>query len=526
MRNKKRNCYKKSPCVIITVYIILFLIVVFLSLPLIFQEETASWQISKSKAQALPLKTENPFTNYLKLLRNFYTPSKQKKAFTRVNNPLLAKNTAKQETFAQQQEQDQTTYIEEKEQAVPNYYNYDNVEIPFFEPPQEPKNNLVEQENFIPIPMEGLYETSQTDPYEVRQAARRTLFDIFSPRRRLALLNQPGSSQSIFVKNSTIQDDKQNIAATQTGTENYSFPLTMAYAPLQAKNSYDYGFLDSFNRNQQLLEPLHLSGLSFEDQVNLVAGRLNIIRRNNYRQNSSDNNNGRDNPNPKPPLPLKDTFDPNKWEKKLSTSCHKSDGNDSIEKAEEKQNDKITKDSNQKIDICDPEINKKLTKIDSKMQEGYNYLMVSGRYKNKIMIPAASSLPIILLTTSISSDEDGIYTLNLPKELRGKQLSKNTEKTEFEFVSALKPQVFEQIMKDEKTILLSVDEEDAKRFPTKTILIQSGEIETYQGANKIIGDINKFPSMQEKLKQEFQKQAQLEKEQKVQSLNDKLTSVM
>ena len=132
------------------------------------------------------------------------------------------------------------------------------------------------------------------------------------------------------------------------------------------------------------------------------------------------------------------------------------------------------------------------------------------------MIPAMSSLPDRVLTTTMTSETNEL--LNMPEELSIKNLAQNTEETEFEFVSALKPQVFDQIMKDEKTILLSVDEEDLKRYPNKTILINSGEIETYTGANKIIKDINEFPATLENRKKEQELQVQQDIKQKTQDL--------
>ena len=158
------------------------------------------------------------------------------------------------------------------------------------------------------------------------------------------------------------------------------------------------------------------------------------------------------------------------------------------------------------------------------MQKNYNYLLVSGRYKGKIMIPAFNSLSDTILTFGIQSESQDF--LNYPKQLQGKQFAKNTKQTDFKFVADLNPQVFEQIMKEENTILLSVDEQDQKRYPDKTILIQSGEIETFPGVFRIIDEINNFPQKQAALKKAAREQENQDKEQKAQDLQNKINSAI
>ena len=90
----------------------------------------------------------------------------------------------------------------------------------------------------------------------------------------------------------------------------------------------------------------------------------------------------------------------------------------------------------------------------------------------------------------------------------------------------LNPQIFNQMMQDEKTILISVDPQDQKRYPQKTILIESGEIETFSGVTRIVDEINNFKQKQEQLKKAAQEQEKLEKEQKTQDLKNKINSVI
>ena len=385
---------------------------------------------------------------------------------------------------------------------------------------QEPAQPYVEQQVFNNILIEGLYETSHTDPYEVKQAARKTLFDIFSPRKRLALLNTQISAEPLLVQNNSSTLPQTTIENNSNEKEETSLFNINVNTPNNLKGTYNYGSLDSFNINQ-ILGQLDIKGLSFDEQANLVTDRLNAVRQiNNFQQaalnHSGGNNNHynqQHNGHPNPPLPPKDTFDPNKWDKQILSSCSMEDPQE-----EQTQTQKNTESKSEKIDTCDPELNDKLDKVSPNMQKEYTYLLVSGRYKGKIMIPAKLSLSDRVLS-SISADEWGIETLRLPKDL-----NKNTEKTEFEFVSALKPQAFENIMKEDKIILLSVDEEDIKKYPEKTILIQSGEIETYSGANKIIKDINNFPAKIAALKILRQKQEQEDKDQKAQNLQQKINS--
>lgn len=516
-KNKKNRCASKR----FFIMAICLILILFLALPLIFQDPDEQQEIFNKQLKTLPLKNENPFSRYLRLLKNFYTPGKktnEQKQFTQVEKPLFAKNA---DAYYQEelpptlsaQATAASSLNKENSPANNDYYSQETAPDPFYDLIQEPQEPIVEQKTFDNILIEGLYETSHTDPYEVKQAARKTLFDIFSPRRRLSLLS-PNLAPSLFTNNNTYDAPDINESANRNTR---SFQLNgQNYDNFGAGNSYNYGSLDTFGTGQ-VLGDLDIKGLPFDEQLNLVASRLNTVRNNNasrhrpskYRPNQA--NNRQHNHHFQPPP---DTFDPSKWDTEILSSCNQSE-------TQEEQEPATVKEPDTKIDTCDPFLNEKLKPVDTKMQQEHTYLIVSGRYKGKIMIPAYLSLPHRVLT-SMAADNQGIATLNMPKELSGKRLLENTETTRFEFVSALKPQVFEQIMNDEKTILLTVDKADVERFPQKAILIQSGEIETYHGTNNIIKEINDFPSKLEQIKQEEKKKEQEDKTQKAQDLKQQI----
>ncbi|MBQ4493244.1 MAG: hypothetical protein II972_01385 [Elusimicrobiaceae bacterium] len=511
-KNKKQTSIKA----IMAIFVIL--IIVFLALPIIFQEEKTALDKLNKQQKALPLKTQNPFTHYFNLFKQFYTP--KNKEFKKLNNSLLAKKEAdtikntQQNTYpavsvasaGQTQPQQENNYYEENK-------NYSAQ--PYIEPEQK-EDTFVPQEPFEDFLVEGLYETSQLAPIETKLLARKKVFDILTPKP-FTLLPSTKEIEKTLTNSSPLQvktnaqesktilfNDNSNTNKISTAAGNY---INGIFSPFSKNNSATMGKID-------------INGLPFETQSTLVASRLNTI----HHQNSSGKNNNssqgsqNNGENPKPPLPPKDTFDPTKWETEVNTSC------DMEKMLNTEQQNNLAKQP-VKIDTCDPDISQKLAKVNEKMQKEHQFLIVSGRYKGKIMIPTTLSLPEKVLT-SIASDEEGIFTLNLPRELRGKQFSKNTEKTEFNFVSALKPEVFEKLMKDEKTILLSVDTLDLLKHPQNTILIQSGEIETYLGADKIIKDINNFPTKQAEIKKMLKQKETEDKKQKAQDLQNKINSAI
>lgn len=523
-KSTKQKSNRKTQIKFAVCSIVFIMLAIFLSLPLLFQENLDKEISFSAEKAALPLKTENPFTHYFELFKKFYGPNREKKTFTKENLPLLAKNTTKQAIY--QEESDpviKQEQVEQKDKTKKDYYAYEEEEnsqlLNFLDETEKP---FVEQKPFEDIAITGLYETSQTDPYEVKQAARKTLFGIFAPRRlpfitahqqNSALFNKPNFTPSIA---EPIQPKNTPVNQTQAQGSNY----------WDNTNNYHHGPLESFKYNNQINDSLAFEGLSFDEQIKLVAGKLNSMREqssvvnsntgyNAPHGNSQQNQSGSNVKPPLPPTPQKDTFDPSKWDTKILGSCSQDEIQNEDQPSQE-QEPAAVKEPDTKIDTCDPFLNEKLKPVDTKMQQEHTYLIVSGRYKGKIMIPAYLSLPQRVLT-SMASDNMGIATLNMPKELRG-----NTEKTQFNFVSALKPQAFEQIMKDEKTILLTVDEADLERFPQKAILIQSGEIETYSGANKIIQEINKFPSKLEELKKAQQIKAEEDKTKKENDLKKQL----
>ena len=607
MKSNEKKKNKKIFYLKTSGYILLVLFVIFLSLPLIFQEEYETTPEDTKQSATLPFKTENPFTEYIRLFKDFYNPNKVikkgTKHFNQTENILVAKNTPN-ETSNEVVYEEEPPVLDKTRNSVENpyvanaksYYNYsfdEEKEIMDLIEEAENQTPFVEQKTFEDFAMEGLYDTSHTDPYEVKQAAKENLFGIISPIKLPVFTPKQNTERmlasNIFSNETEKTDFSYNnniLEARNTSSKPRSFtPREYKTMQAAANNSfYDYGSLNSFNYNNPLVDTINISGLNFEDQVQLVSGRLYSIHQTNT-QNTANNsgtdpntngntNNGTNNkpnghhnhhPNrpPLPPGPPADTFNPALWDTNVTESCEGAPENTMVETNEapislnwfgigeeqphaqpqepiqlqkqdssntEVQSTEVQNTGNQentnpdKIDTCTSESVEKLDRVNSEMQKNHNYFIVSGRYRGKIMIPAMSSLPDRVLTTTMTSDANEL--LNMPAELSGNNLAQNTEKTEFEFVSALKPQIFDQIMKDDKTILLSVDEEDLRRYPNKTILIKSGEIETYTGANKIIKDINDFPAKLEELKKAQEIKEQQDKEQKTQDLKENIESLM
>ena len=608
MKNKNKKKSKKIICFKISGYILLSLFLIFLALPLIFQEDYVITSEETKNSTALPFKTENPFTEYLRLFKNFYNPDKitkkGTKSFSKTDNSLIAKNTST-EVSNKVVYEEEPPVLNQTRNSLENpyvanaksYYTYSfDEEEEILDLIQDAENQapFVEQKTFEDFAMEGLYDTSHTDPYEVKKAAKENLLGIISPIRRPVLTPKQNTERmlasNIFsneTKNTDFSYDILEVRNTNSKPRSFT-PREYKAQRAGANNSfYDYGSLNSFNYSNPLMNRIDLDGLSFEDQVELVSGRIHAIHQANMQNatnnsgtngNNGNTNNGNNNtpnghnnghnnhhPNrpPLPPGPPRDTFNPALWDTNVTESCEGAPENTMVETNEapislnwfgigeeqphaqpqepiqlqkqdssntEVQSTEVQNTGNQentnpdKIDTCTSESVDRLDRINSDMQKNHNYFIVSGRYRGQIMIPAMSSLPDRVLTTTMTSDANEL--LNMPAELSGNNLAQNTEKTEFEFVSALKPQIFDQIMKDDKTILLSVDEEDLRRYPNKTILIKSGEIETYTGANKIIKDINDFPAKLEELKKAQEIKEQQDKEQKTQDLKENIESLM
>ena len=533
-KRKKRNTrFTSKRFFILAISLVL---ITFLALPLIFSDSTESKeQDFTGPAKALPLKTENPFTRYLKLLKNFYSSGKKingKKDFTKTNNSLLAKNTTeiyKEELPPTLSPQATAVSSLHKGEDAPtnNYYAAETAENPFYNLMQEPQNPFVEQKPFDNILIEGLYETSHTDPYEVKQAARRTLFDIFSPRRRRLSLLSPSVSSAPLLTMNNVQNSLQGNISSSNPTDLGTYSSNaINYNSSGARRTYNYGGLSSFTTNKAYGN-IDISGLSFEDQANLIAAKLNTINQTNnesrqssqssYSSSSSANNNGKNN-NPQKPLP-KNTFDPNAWNQEvLKGGCHTSNTNTESENQEANANQQ---DPN-KILFCDPELIDRLNRVNKKMQEDYKYIFVSGRYEGQIMIPAHNSLSDNVRTAiTYTGIAAGIDNIELPEEIKN---DKNTQETNFEFVRSIKPQLFEQLMKNENIILISTDPMDMIMHPLNTIHIDSGAIETYSGANKLIGQINDFKAQQEKVRKFLKQKEEKEKKEKLQDLGNKIES--
>ena len=517
-----KKCSKKKYCI----YIVSAMIIIFLSLPLICQEETLEIQESKNKSAALPLKTENPFVHYLSLLKDFYLPGKTNKpaqAFTGKDKALFAKNTSQAGNIYQGENpynsEVRNSLALQQEAQNKNNYNYQNTAAPSVNTP-EPA--FINGDNLLLIQTEGLYETSRTDPYEVRREARRALFDIFTPLRRLTRLSSQKGEETLFDNDNFLLSAQNNLPSAanvntgfyrQKGNSNYFQNNSAAID----RDSYDDGLLDAFNNPYGTMDKINLEGLPFEDQVNLVAGKLNTVRQT-TQQTRENNKQNPDRPNPPfPPAPPKNTFNPTAWDKEVRTadSC-------STEETPENAANAKNKEALDKIPFCQSE---DLTPVNQNMQQKYKYLMVSGRYNTKIMIPEKNTLADAVLFFKIQDDKT-FSSLYSPQELEGKNFDKNTQKTDFEFVKALDPKVFNQIMKDENIILLSVDEEDLKRYQDKTILIKDGEIETYSGANRIIKEINEFPAKQEQIRKEMKKQEKKEQIKKKLTLIQRITNFL
>lgn len=596
MKNKNKKKSKKITCFKISGYILLSLFLIFLALPLIFQEDYIITSEETKNSTALPFKTENPFTEYLRLFKNFYNPDKitknGTKSFTKTDNSLVAKNT-KNEVSNKVVYEEEPPVLNQTRNSLENpyvanaksYHTYsfdEEEEILDLIQDAENQTPFVEQKTFEDFAMEGLYDTSHTDPYEVKKAAKENLLGIISPIRRPVLTPKQNTERmlasNIFSNETKNTDFSHDILeARNTTSKPRSFtPREYKAQRAGANNSfYDYGSLNSFNYSNPLMARIDLDGLSFEDQVELVSGRLHAMHQantqnaannsgtngnnentnNGTNNNPNNHNNGHNNHHPNrppfPPQPPRDTFNPALWDNNVSESCEGTPENiplendiptslnwfgigetqsqEQIQLQTQEQESLITEletTENQentnpdKIDTCNSESVDRLERINSEMQKNHNYFIVSGRYGGKIMIPAMSSLPDRVLTTTMTSDTNEL--LNMPEELSGGNLAQNTEETEIGFVSALKPQVFEKIMKDEKTILLSVDEADLRRYPNKTILIEGGEIETYSGANRIIDAINNFPATLENRKKEQELQVQQDIEQKTQDLKENI----
>ncbi len=563
MENENENS-KTVSSKIIVLYLVGILVVIFLSLPLIFQEETNPVNKQNKEQEVLPLQSENPFTYYFKLFKNFYSSSKrqERNTFSKIKNNLEAKNnvagTALRRGAQQYMASKSSGNISEEQTAMAskNYYAEENAPQQYYqnEKQQQIQNSLQEltepfakQEPFEDFLMEGLYDTSELDSYERKSEARKKALDIINPSPfaflpSAEMTEKPlakNTSQIITQKN-TPQEAKTILFSDGTKTNRVS----------ASASKYINKVFNPFKTTETIADKINLAGLPFETQAGLVSAKLNDIYTDNQASSSSsgssypygpDNQGGQSGPTPRPPLPPnppappQDTFDPTKWDPKVDVLCSvpsftavqeapallKPLGQPQETQTQEKTQEESNPD---KIEHCDQELQDKLPKVNNEMQQNYNYLLVSGRYQGKIMIPAYNSLSDTILTFGIQSVDQNF--LNYPQQLQGKKFSENTKPTNFEFAVDLNPQVFEQMLRDDKTILISVDPQDQQRHPEKTILIQSGEIETFSGVNRIIDEINNFPQKQAELKRAAKENEKKEKEQKAQDLQNKINSAI
>ena len=547
--NEKRKAVSSK---IIILYLLGILVVIFLSLPLIYQDKQTNIKQNdqEQEQEALPLQSENPFTHYFKLFKNFYSPNR-KNEFSKIRHDFQTKSYTANVSEARKARQSLTSKNSanitgtQTTMASKNYYDDEGSAQQYIEeetypqsydPSKEIPGTPTKQEPFEDFLMEGLYDTSELDSYEKKLAARRNTKDIvntnpfvFFPSATQIEKPLTRNTESILTHNN-LTKERQNILFNDgTNTNKVS-----TYA-----NRYINRVFKPFNTTQTIADKIDISNLPFETQAGIVSNKLNTIyitnqgssgAGNSSSQGNQNNQGGQDNPPaprpPLPPAPPKDTFDPTKWDPQVDIACSippsiATQENTTEQKSAEQE---TQEDNSDKIEHCDQELQDKLPKVNNNMQQNYNYVLVSGRYKGQIMIPAFNSLSDTILTFGIQSFNQDF--LNYPQQLQGKKFSENTKATDFKFAVSLKPQAFNQIMQDDKTILLSVDPEDQNRYPEKTILIQSGEIETFSGVNRIIGEINNFPQKQAELKKAAKEKEKQEKEQKAQDLQDKINSAI
>ncbi len=539
-----KNENEKSKAVsskIIVLYLVGILVVIFLSLPLIFQDKTINISKQNQEQEALPLKSENPFTHYFKLFKNFYG-SNNKNEFSKIKKDLQtrnAANTSAQKRTYQQALTSKTAAVsgEQTPTAHQNYYDEEN--------PRHYKQNEEPSQTYKPLPqaieaptkqepfedflMEGLYDASQLDSYERKLAAIKNTKDIVNTNPFVFLPSAAQIEKPLAKNNTSIITQNNQPQGTQSILFNDG---TNTNRVSDLASRYINKVINPFNTNSTITNKINIDGLPFETQAGIVSDKLNTIYITNQASSgegssSQGNQGGQDNPRPPlPPAPPKDTFDPTKWDPQVDILCSvptlvAAQENTAQPKSAEQKPENENPD---KIEHCDQELQDKLPKVNNNMQKNYNYVLVSGRYKGQIMIPAYNSLSDTILTFGIQSFDQNF--INYPQQLQGKKFSENTKATDFNFAVSLNPQTFNQIMQDEKTILISVDPEDQKRFPEKTILIQSGEIGTFSGVNRIIEEINNFPQKQAEFKKAAEEKAKQEKEQKTQNLQNKINAAI
>ena len=536
MKSKSRKKNKSSGRIFV-LYILIILFIIFLALPLLFQDKAIKTSSGNISQKALPLKTENPFTRYFNLFKEFYGPNKHKKQneFSKIKGNLQEKNTqeGKEATIHNVPEDFSEISADQTATARSNYYADDNSETQnniqrTLPQAQNTEEYFVKQEPFVDFLMEGLYETSQLDPYETKQLTRQKISNILSPNTIAILPSAKQIKQPIYNGTSAIITQGNYPEETQIILFNDGTNTNRVSA---SAHNYLNKVFNPFRNNNAIADKLNINNLPFETQANLVTDKLYTVYADNltYSGDNNSSSDSQDNPGPKPPLPPlppQNTFDPTKWDQQIDVACSAPDQvavQADINQLKSAQQE--TEEENpDKIEHCDHELQDKLPKVNNNMQRNYNYLLVSGRYNGKIMIPAYNSLSDTILTFGIQSEDFNF--LNYPEQLQGKKFSENTKATSFKFVVDLNPQIFNQMMQDEKTILISVDPQDQKRYPQKTILIESGEIETFSGVTRIVDEINNFKQKQEQLKKAAQEQEKLEKEQKTQDLKNKINSVI
>ena len=296
MQNKKISKIKKLSITKIIAYIICFLIILFLALPLIFKD--------KKQNETFPFRKETIFDNYYNSFKNFYFSKNGKKQnqFAKIKNDLETKkafskiSSALAEVYKEEEENSGTrnNYYLEEENYIrpllpkPEEENSDKQNYPQAE---EQNETFAIQEPYEDFLMEGLYETSQLDPYEAKQIAKQTVFDIFAPRTIAFLpsntqFEQPLTKNIVLFNQNNVAGETKNILLNNKNQTN---------SVAASAGNYINGVFNPFSQNSNLTKgKIDIKGLTFEDQASLVASKLNTVNQNNqYRRHSGANNPGK-----------------------------------------------------------------------------------------------------------------------------------------------------------------------------------------------------------------------------------------
>lgn len=258
-KNKKSKKVNSVSVKSIVIYIVALLIIIFLSLPLIFKDKTKNIKTAKKHQETLPLKTENPFTHYFNLFKNFYGLDNKKG-----QNEFAQR---KKQSLMNKEQNLTPEYFVDSSQENPstdkkNYYdetaqNVQDINIPQnYNPSQENNNNVVIQEPFEDFLMEGLYEASQLDPYEVKQAARKNIFDIFSANTFASLSSGKQLKQAVLTNDSLLaksnpsQKTKTILFNDETNTNQVS----------ASANKYLNKVFNPFRTNETVTDKINIDG--------------------------------------------------------------------------------------------------------------------------------------------------------------------------------------------------------------------------------------------------------------------------